>query len=536
MRAARLMGVETEYALAGLGPGGVRMPESVVLSWLMEGAKARLAHLPDTTAAGLFLENGSRFYADTGHHPEVSTPECVDPADVVTYVRAGDEILRRLAAHLERSHGDLERVLLSRSNVDYSDNGSTWGCHESYMCAQVACSLPDQIIPHLVSRIIFTGAGGLDAVTGAARFVLSPRAMHITRVISTTSTNERGIFHVKDEPLCTGGFQRVHVICGESLCSETADWLRLGTTALVLALVEGGASPGDAVSLDCPLSALRAFAQDPDCRATVSLASGRPITALAIQRHYLGQVEARLHLSTMPSWAAAVCRTWREVLDQLGRDPLALHATLDWPMKLMLLRRHATRRRVDWGRLQAWSAAVGRACSEDLPDSDRPKPFQGLAWLNVENRAAVLRRLLDNCGDERGAALENHAVLLRLRDELCEIDASFSRVGDGLFAALDRAGVLRHRVVEPRVVLAALSSAPDSTRAALRGELVRRLAASPRQLVCTWEAVHDLGEGRVADLSDPFAREERWRVAKEAERLPIMQRHSLLAMLAARDL
>lgn len=536
MSASRLMGVETEYALAGLGPGGVRLPESVVLSWLMRAAKAQLTHLPDYTAAGLFLENGSRFYADTGNHPELSTPECVDPADVVSYIRAGDEILRRLAAHLERSNGDLERVLLSRSNVDYSGSGSTWGCHESYMCARVACSLPDQIIPHLVSRIIFTGAGGLDALTGAARFVLSPRALHIARVISTTSTNERGIFHVKDEPLCAGGFQRVHVICGESLCSETADWLRLGTTALVIALVEGGASPGDAVSLDYPLSALRVFAQDPECRATVRLASGRPTTALAIQRHYLQQVEARLHLSTMPPWAAAVCRTWREVLDQLAHNPLTLHPTLDWPMKLMLLRRHAARRGVVWGRLQAWSAAVSRACGEGQPAKDSPKAFQDLAWLDVDSRADVLRALLERHGGERNAARENHAVLLRLRDELCEIDASFSRVGDGLFAALDRAGVLRHRVVNPQVVHAAVSSAPSSTRAALRGELVRRLAASTRQLVCNWDSVYDRVEGRSADLSDPFAREECWRTAKEAEQLSVMQRQNLLAMIEARDL
>ena len=114
----------------------------------------------------------------------------------------------------------------------------------------------------LVSRIVFTGAGGFDNRAPGLQFLLSPRVPHLVRVVSNESMHTRGIFHTKDEPLCGGGYRRLHVLCGEALCSEASTWLRVATTALVVCLAEAGVDVSRSVQLTAPLGALRAFAAD----------------------------------------------------------------------------------------------------------------------------------------------------------------------------------------------------------------------------------------------------------------------------------
>src|SRR5262249_19171785 len=144
------------------------------------------------------------------------------------------------------------QVVLARSNVCYA-TWNTWGCHESYGHRALPASLPPQIIPHLVSRITFTGAGGFNSLSPGLEFLLSPRVAHLDTAVSDYSTHSRGIFHTKDETLTTTGQHRLHIICGESLCSQTALWLKVGTTALVMALIDGGVKPGEGVQLPDPV-------------------------------------------------------------------------------------------------------------------------------------------------------------------------------------------------------------------------------------------------------------------------------------------
>src|SRR5208283_5977971 len=122
-------------------------------------------------------------------------------------------------------------------------------------------------------------------------FTLSPRVAHISRVTSGDSTSDRGIFHTKNEPLCRDGYNRLHVICGESLCSETSLFLKVGTTALIVAMTEAGANPGGEVQIESPLDALRTFAADLTCRKVVGMKNRRRLTAVDIQRHYLKEAE-----------------------------------------------------------------------------------------------------------------------------------------------------------------------------------------------------------------------------------------------------
>src|SRR5262249_10940398 len=151
-------------------------------------------------------------------------------------------------------------------------------------------------------------------------------------------TGQRGIFHTKDEPLCGNGYHRLHILCGESLCGDLSSWLKVGTTALVVALTEAGLRPGNAVQLRAPVEAMRLFASDPTCAAVAETKSGERVTALVIQRHYLTQAEAPLRARFMPPWADEVCRRWRAVLDGLRGGWESAATSLDWAIKLALYR------------------------------------------------------------------------------------------------------------------------------------------------------------------------------------------------------
>lgn len=154
-----LFGLETEYGFTPLGPDGSLLDRTEIAAELMAEARARVPHLPDVASLGIFLANGSRLYVDRGIHPEVSTPECSDPGELVAYVRAGERVLAEAARAVERGRPG-SRILLFACNVEYGGTGETWGCHESYLHRGSNVRMGRSIIPHLVSRIVYTGGGG----------------------------------------------------------------------------------------------------------------------------------------------------------------------------------------------------------------------------------------------------------------------------------------------------------------------------------------------------------------------------------------
>lgn len=515
---AAMFGVETEYAFAALDAAGRSLNRRASASRLLDLVGRRVAHLPDGSSSGMFLQNGARLYVDCGAHPEFSTPECTHPSEAVRYVAAGDRLLGAAAGELVAEDPEVAHVVLSRGNVDYSGTGSTWGCHESYLNLADPRNLARQIVPHLVSRIVFTGAGGFDNLCEGARFTLSPRVPHLTRTISGSSTHDRGIFHSKDEPLCGGDYHRLHVLCGESSCSQTAAWLKIGTTALVVAMVEAGLAPGDEVELRSPVAAMRVFAADPTCRARARTKQGAALSALAIQRRYLEQVEAQRGAPFLPKWADEVCERWRSVLDQLAEAPDSVALTLDWAIKLALFRSHAESRGVSWKSVGVWTGIASRlvrairrsgvassepATAELILGKESPIPDE------VARLQPVLRR--------HGLSWDGLRPFLDLRKELFEIDACYPALGKrGIFAALESQGVLRHRVSSVEPIEPAMIEPPCDGRARVRGEAIRELArAGAPNALADWHAVWDRSGRRTLDLNDPFARAPRWEVWTE---------------------
>jgi proteasome accessory factor A len=495
--APRLLGVETEYAI-GAGERGGQVDHDGVAMRLLEDARRLLPHLPDEVGMGVYLASGARLYVDAGSHPEMTTPECTNPWDVVRYIQAGERLLVRL---LREQRGRRSGPVLLRSNVDYSGSRSTWGCHESYHHRADPAVLPAQVIPHLVSRIVFSGAGGFDNRAPGLVFLVSPRTSHLHFDVSNDSTGRRGIFHTKDESLSAAGHHRLHVLSGESLCSETSSWLKVGTTALVVAMVDAGLRPGDAVALGEPVHTIHRLAAEVD---GVFFAD-----ALAIQRHYLEIAERHLGAPWMPPWAEEVCRVWADVLTGLAAGWQTLATTLDWTIKRALYGERLARRGFDWEAVAAWNrVADALASAMGRREQARRNLSAALVSDPASPIAGVVRALGAGLLAEQGLSWDDFPAFLAARSELFEIDTRFGQLGRaGLFTILDDAGVLAHRLDDLGDVEHATANPPPGSRATLRGRLVRELAPDARRYVCGWQSVRDVVGRRHIDLSDPFATE-----------------------------
>jgi proteasome accessory factor A len=505
-----VLGVETEYAFTHFGRNREARPRGPSLERMLHFARTQLASLRDVAAPGVYLGNGSRLYIDTGNHPEMSTPECSDPRELVRYIQAGERILAGLAAEVQKEVSG-SRASIFRCNVDYC-SGQTWGCHESYLHSAPQPVLAAEIIPHLVSRLIYTGTGGFDNSSPGISFMLSPRVSHLVKVTGDNSVRDRGIFHTKDEPLCKGNHHRLHLLCGESLCSELASFLKVGATALVVYLIEAGVCRGGEVSLESPVTAMRRFAGDPSCTRTAVLKNGRKASALEIQRHYLNAAEAHVSRSFMPAWAGEVCAAWRQMLDRLEEGPEAVSTQLDWGIKYWLYREHARKRGLEWDRLDYWSRLLESSRADPDPREAELEALARRRESRGERRPALFPQPKLSPGlVSKGASREEGRSFLALRAELFEIDTRFGELGSGgVFSAMNRAGVLDHSLPDLGSIDDAVESPPARGRAHERGEAIRSLCKSPARYAADWQSIIDRQEGRILDLSDPFGRGATW--------------------------
>lgn len=514
----RLMGIETEYAVGGLtaegAPAGHGAAVNALMQLIVEGNRA----IRSIENGGVFLENGSQIYVDHGMHPEICTPECTNPWDVVRYVNAGDRIIERVLDRLPEVVEGLQEPFVTRSNVDYGGTGSTWGCHESYMHKTTdSDALPDNLLPHLVTRPIYTGSGGFDPMSPGIEFLISPRARFMMQDMSGASTQNRGIYHIKEESLAGGDHQRLHLLCGESLYSQIATALKVGTTALILLLCEQNLNPGEGLRIAFGTEALLTVARDPACRAPIRLASGGTTTALAIQRTLLDRVSAQLSQDFMPDWAGRICDLWASALAALEKTPEELDQALDWRVKRGVVLNHANRRGFGAETLARWNDALC-AWLENMQQ-------QRKSVIGCGAKEALLgraRRSLSGIPQLR-AAITGHDLpvdrfgdFLDLRQELFELDTRFLAIGSkGLFAQLEAAGHLDHRLPEVSTadeVSDAVTEPPTGSRAQLRGKLVHRLSQldESARYACTWGSVMDITNNRFLDLSNPFETEEKW--------------------------
>src|SRR6201984_1931022 len=274
----RIFGLENEYGLTCTLNGQRRLSPDNVARYLFEKV------IPGARNANVFLENGARLYLDTGFHPEYATPECDDIADLVIHDKAGERVVEDLLHRPEkrlREDGISGHILLFKNNTDSA--GNSYGCHENYLVSRDVSfqRLAEGLIPFFVTRQIFAGAG---------KVLQTPRrAHHGPQGTAAAPPSSRSIINTRDEPHADAEkYRRLHVIVGDSNMSEVATYLKVGTTALILDLIEDGFFDKD-YSLQSPVQAIRDISHDPTLRETVRLKDGRAITPLQLQTEYLEQ-------------------------------------------------------------------------------------------------------------------------------------------------------------------------------------------------------------------------------------------------------
>ena len=380
MAVTKICGIETEYGIHHAGGDGNPVASSSMLvnayvadlarvGWDFEDETpgndargfAREGAMPpevETHLVNAVLTNGARYYVDHAH-PEFSTPECADPLEVVRYDKAGEEVLRRSMVAVARVLPPGQSIVVYKNNSD--GKGNSYGTHENYLMDRSVpfARIAHLITPHFVTRQVFTGAGKVGTETAGSSgrdvwFQLSQRAEFFEEEVGLETTLKRPIVNTRDEPHADPQrYRRLHVIVGDANLAEVATFLKVGTTALVLALIEDDAFEGLDLTLANPVKAIRQVSFDPTLRATVELADGRSATALSVQWELYGLArkyaeDRGLDCLGDESVGHDVLRRWEDVLQGLETDPVTVAGKVDWAAKLQLLEGYRDRHGLDW--------------------------------------------------------------------------------------------------------------------------------------------------------------------------------------------
>jgi proteasome accessory factor A len=436
----RIFGVENEYGVTCTFRGQRRLSPDEVARYLFRRVVSW------GRSSNVFLRNGARLYLDVGSHPEYATPECDNVLDLVAHDKAGERILEGLLVDADRrlrEEGIAGDIYLFKNNTDSA--GNSYGCHENYLVGRHGefGRLADILIPFLVTRQVICGAGKVLQTPRGAVYCVSQRAEHIWESVSSATTRSRPIINTRDEPHADAErFRRLHVIVGDSNMSETTTLLKVGSTDLVLRMIEAGAIMRD-LTLDNAIRAIREVSHDVTGRNRMRLANGHDMSALEIQYEYLNRAKDFTDSSGLDAISKRVLETWERALGAIETGNLDLIAReIDWVTKYQLIERYRAR--------------------HDLPLSSPRVAQLDLAYHDV-------------------------------------------RRGRGLYYLLQRDGAV-DRVARDLDIFEAKSVPPQTTRAKLRGEFIRRAQEKRRDFTVDWVhlKLNDQAQ-RTVLLKDPFS-------------------------------
>jgi proteasome accessory factor A len=304
-------------------------------------------------SSNVFLANGARLYLDVGSHPEYATPECDSIYDLVVHDKAGERILEQLLASAEqrlREEGIRGVIYLFKNNTDSA--GNSYGCHENYLTSRRddLAYYAEVLIPFFVSRQIYTGAGKVLQTARGPIYCIAQRAEHIWEGVSSATTRSRPIINTRDEPHADAErYRRLHVIVGDSNMSEYTTFLKVGATSILLRMLEDPTVVLRDMTLENPIRAIREISHDMTCRRTVRLANGREVSALDIQREYLDRALRYADAKGFGPMEARALEMWEHCVEQVEKDPLELDREVDWVIKYKLLEAYRERRDLTLG-------------------------------------------------------------------------------------------------------------------------------------------------------------------------------------------
>ncbi len=323
----------------------------------------------DVGLANVILTNGARFYVDHAH-PEFSSPECTNPRDAVIWDKAGERIMAEAARRAAQVPGT-QPINLYKNNTD--NKGASYGTHENYLMKRETpfADIVRHLTPFFVCRQVVTGSGrvGIGQDGRNEGFQISQRADYFEVEVGLETTLKRPIINTRDEPHAVAEkYRRLHVIIGDANLAEVSTYLKLGTTTLVLAMIEDGFLSVD-LAVDRPVATLHAVSHDWSLKELITLRSGRKLTAVQLQMEYAEQarkyVEDR-YGADADAVTVDVLDRWESVLSRLESDPMSLSRELDWVAKLQILEGYRSRDGLDWSSPRL--AAVDLQYSDVRPD------------------------------------------------------------------------------------------------------------------------------------------------------------------------
>ena len=417
MSVQRVMGIETEYGISV--PGHPTMNAMVTssqivnayarLSGLDKGLHARWdydresplrdargfdqsradadpSQLTDDQELGLeniILTNGARLYVDHAH-PEYSSPEVTNPRDAALWDKAGELVMHQAAMHAPKFDGN--QIKLYKNNVD--NKGASYGTHENYLMARQTpfSNIVRLLTPFFVSRQIFTGAGrlGRGQEGQVKEFQISQRADYFEAEVGLETTLKPSNINTRDEPHADPEkYRRLHVIVGDANMSEKATMLKMGTTSLVLALIEAGFDDFGPLELAAPITAMSQVSYDTSLQQVLPMSNGTAMRAIDIQYKFLDTIRGFLYSQNEPdSQTVEILELWQQTLDSLN-DPESRFTVaagyVDWVAKYALMQGYRERDGLDWD-----SPRLGVI---DLQYSDID-PHRGIA-LKLMNRGSL---------------------------------------------------------------------------------------------------------------------------------------------------
>jgi Pup amidohydrolase len=335
----------------------------------------------------LILSNGARFYVDHAH-PEYSSPETTNPRDCVIWDRAGERILNLARTRAEAVSPPEQRILIYKNNTD--SKGNSYGTHENYLMDRRVpfARIVQHLMPFFVTRQVFTGAGkvGAENNTEHCDYQISQRADFLETEVGLETMHSRPIINTRDEPHADPEkYRRLHVIVGDANMSEVSTYLKVGTMAVVLSMVEDDFIDRD-FGLDGPVAAYLRVSRDLTCRETIRLRDGRSITAIELQSEFLDLARRYYERTPAEPWVPDLLARWESVLTRLGRDAMSLDRELDWVIKRQLLENYMSKHDLAW--------SDSRVAMIDLQCHDI-RPGKGL-YYKLEESDAIDRLVTDD--------------------------------------------------------------------------------------------------------------------------------------------
>jgi hypothetical protein len=386
-----------------------------------------------------------------------------------------------------------------KNNLDPCEpDVNSYGTHESYTSWVPAELAGPQLIPHLVTRTLYCGSGGLTGHADGQGFELSQRARHLLNSEGDDTTCNRAIFSTRLRNDTDGGgdWMRIHLIGKDSQRAPFGTYLTYATTGLLIEMINRGLEVGKGLALATPVESLRAISLDPWGRRTIELLDGRKMKAVEVQALYLEECEKALQAGHLPEWAREAIRHWREVLTELERNPLRLADRLDPYCKLLLYEREVTRAGLLWTDL---ATALGKL--NTLRSGYAEEVIRAVLREDDSALAEEQRQSLADARAELGGPAPAFLERLRFASWLQALDFNYHEVG-GLYDRLHDTGRMVDVILTPEQIVEASRVPPPGGRAAVRGEWVR--AHRDAGWRAAWQYVWQDTSGLCVDLRNPF--------------------------------